>query len=534
MATQIIDNFQLNVAKPIDSRMVTSGTASRNSIQYLYEGLRVYDLINKAPYVYIDGAWQQESSPGVSSGGSSTGGSGGGTSIPIGTANRLLRYTSTSTIGDSVIFDKGTFNTPNVGIGMIPSISPLVALDVNGITRAPVLKGAINGSYVDLSSISFDKIAPGSNDTILKTIGGQVVWTTATELNKDIVINNEYIDTNINYLLFSKSYNETTTGAPIYANRYDTTKLIGIKPSTSQILASGDFLNNNAGAPGYAFSNNSTAGLYGNSTEVGLSFAGKALLKLNSTKLSIYDTTSPTQVEVMYTDSSKVIFPVATEFNSTLNVTGLATVGSLSVLGISTFKGLITDTLTTTGTATLKDLTISGTSTFNGQLNSTTLNVSGESNLTDLTVTGTTNFTGPVSLNSTLTVTGLATLKDLTVTGTTIFSKPITGTLTVTNLIVNSSMSVGTPYGINNGVATFKTLKVGDNTATSNSDAGLLTCNKLRINPTTSNVPYYQDTTGYSIGDIIFVKNNLISSDGSTNGDFWFNTGKYGGWKMMG
>ena len=69
MSTQIVDNFQLNVGKPIDSRMVTSGTASRNALKFKYEGLRVYDIINKAPYVYIDSAWQQESSSGGGGGG---------------------------------------------------------------------------------------------------------------------------------------------------------------------------------------------------------------------------------------------------------------------------------------------------------------------------------------------------------------------------------------------------------------------------------------------------------------------------------
>jgi hypothetical protein len=60
MSTQIVDNFQLNVAKPIDSRMVTYGAASRNAIQYPYEGLRVYDVQDQKPYVYIGGAWKAE------------------------------------------------------------------------------------------------------------------------------------------------------------------------------------------------------------------------------------------------------------------------------------------------------------------------------------------------------------------------------------------------------------------------------------------------------------------------------------------
>ena len=47
MPTQIIDGFKLNSATPIDSRLVTTGTASRNSMVYKYDGLRVYDTIQK-------------------------------------------------------------------------------------------------------------------------------------------------------------------------------------------------------------------------------------------------------------------------------------------------------------------------------------------------------------------------------------------------------------------------------------------------------------------------------------------------------
>ena len=53
MPTQIIDGFKLNSATPIDSRFVTTGTASRNSMAYKYEGLRVYDTIQKTPFVCV-------------------------------------------------------------------------------------------------------------------------------------------------------------------------------------------------------------------------------------------------------------------------------------------------------------------------------------------------------------------------------------------------------------------------------------------------------------------------------------------------
>ena len=41
MSIQILDGFQVNVAKPIDSRIVASGSVARNAIPYKYHGLRV-------------------------------------------------------------------------------------------------------------------------------------------------------------------------------------------------------------------------------------------------------------------------------------------------------------------------------------------------------------------------------------------------------------------------------------------------------------------------------------------------------------
>lgn len=296
MSTQIVDNFQLNVGKPIDSRMVTSGTASRNALQFKYEGLRVYDLINKAPYVYIDGAWQQESS----SGGSGSGGGGGG-SVPAGTTNRILKYATATTIGDSAIVDKGTFTSPNIGVGKNPTVN--IALDVNGKINATTLNvsttvtatnfvGELNGSYISVKSLTVDKITAGSNNQILKTTGtgtnATVSW--VNDNNTTIDISNETANTATHYLLFSSSI----SGSSTLKTNNGTTRLIGVKPSTSQILASSEITTNNASAPGYAFSGTTNAGLYGSTTEIGLSFNGIALLKLDTSKLSILDTSGTT------------------------------------------------------------------------------------------------------------------------------------------------------------------------------------------------------------------------------------------------
>jgi len=57
MSIQIVDNFQINVAKPVDSRIVASGSVARDNIPYKYEGLRVFDTSNGVSYVWYGGTW---------------------------------------------------------------------------------------------------------------------------------------------------------------------------------------------------------------------------------------------------------------------------------------------------------------------------------------------------------------------------------------------------------------------------------------------------------------------------------------------
>jgi len=308
MSTQIIDNFQLNVAKPIDSRMVTYGAASRNTIQYPYEGLRVYDVSDQKPYVYISGAWKAESGSGSGSG-----------SVSLGTNQRLVKYTSNSTIGDSSIWDKGTYDKPSIGIGMEPSSGN--ALIVKGNIKINVGDGGfdgngsaivdINGNNIITNSIPVTKlVASTTTNQILITENGVVKW--VDNINSGVVVTNRAPvststfapDNATHYLLFAESIG-SPAGNSIYANNYGSgNKLIGVKPSTSQILASGDTTNTQS-LPSYTFSGNTTSGLYGLSDEIGLSYVGKGLVTLNSLQLSILNVE---QTTVLSSRTNGVLF----------------------------------------------------------------------------------------------------------------------------------------------------------------------------------------------------------------------------------
>jgi hypothetical protein len=52
MSINIIDNFSVNVAKPLDAKITASGSVARWAIPYRYDGLKVYDLSDRKTYVW--------------------------------------------------------------------------------------------------------------------------------------------------------------------------------------------------------------------------------------------------------------------------------------------------------------------------------------------------------------------------------------------------------------------------------------------------------------------------------------------------
>lgn len=284
MAIQIIDGFRLNAAIPIDSRMVTSGQTSRNNLAYKYEGLRVYDLTDKKPYVYIDGAWVAES-------GSAGGGSGEGAAIS-GTTGRIVKYDNAFPSGatNSAIYDASTsLSSPRIGIGTSAPAAG-IALDVIGHVRATSFRGNIGAENITSGQLALARLStgPASGSFVLKSLNGNVSWVAESATAGTIAVTNETTYASQAYLVFAKSWG--SGGAQLFANDATTTKRIAIKPDTSQILASSD--SGNITKPGYSFVGVDTAGLYGVSTEIGLAFNGKKQLSIKDGLHTLYNSSS--------------------------------------------------------------------------------------------------------------------------------------------------------------------------------------------------------------------------------------------------
>ena len=176
MSIQIIDNFELNSAKPIDNRFVVGPGlfyTNKSQITNLYNGLRIWDLTVGAyglPYVWDGTAWQSENSVSMSGGG---------------TINYVPRFNTTSSIVDSIIQDDGT----GVGIGTAPSAS--YKLDVSGSVRSQGLgfygNGSnitnINATNISTGNLAKERLPNGATGHILvASSGGGGVYTNPSTL----------------------------------------------------------------------------------------------------------------------------------------------------------------------------------------------------------------------------------------------------------------------------------------------------------------------------------------------------------------
>ena len=109
MSIQIITGFSLNSVEPIDTRIVASGSTGRDAIPYKYQGLRVFDLSNNKPYVYVGSTWSAE----------------GNDSQVSGLTGSIGRFTSNNSVGSSNIYQVGS----NIGVG---TTDPKEAFQIGG------------------------------------------------------------------------------------------------------------------------------------------------------------------------------------------------------------------------------------------------------------------------------------------------------------------------------------------------------------------------------------------------------------------
>ena len=197
MPIQIIDGFKLGTSKPIDDRIVGSGSTFRDNITYKYDGLLVVDTKNHTPYV-----WNQDSA----------------------TWSSIIQSTSTNTSGtyNSITEKKDSSNKYHVYIGSNPSTANTTdkVLDIIGGLKSDFFHGDgsgitnINPSNVSVGSAVFGQVLQLTNINNKPTptwstisAGSNIVSTSVTPTTNYYIGFIDNLTSNI-----SKIYNQVGVG----------------------------------------------------------------------------------------------------------------------------------------------------------------------------------------------------------------------------------------------------------------------------------------------------------------------------------
>jgi hypothetical protein len=271
---QIINGFTVNTTKPIDDRLVTSGTASRNAIVYKYNGLRVYDIESKQPYVWDGTVWTSENSNSVT------------ITLPT-TTGYMPVFNGTSQITNSLVsqIDAGVTKYVNIANG-----NAAYSLKVNGLVLATGFQGSGNGltqlkGENIIGIIDVSKIKPVTNPEsdqvyILKSGISSPEWVKLNSIPSSSIPSAAPILSTSDkplYIIFGASAGQTnyyqTTGG-------DALRFIPKVNSTSE-GAQLQIPNGSEANPSLAFSTNSNTGIYRAGWNIlGISVAGKEKMRL--------------------------------------------------------------------------------------------------------------------------------------------------------------------------------------------------------------------------------------------------------------
>ena len=339
---QIIHGFTVNTAKPIDDRMVTTGTASRNAIVYKYNGLRVYDIVAKQPYVWDGTIWTSENNSTVTINGTTTTGY-----IPV--------FAGTSQINNSLIsqVDSGVAKYVNIQNGNAP-----YTLKVNGLVYSDGFEGSGNGltnikGENIIGSIDVSKIKPITNPEsnqiyILKS------GTSSPEWIKLSSIPSSSIPSSAPQVNFTSSPSNTplyiTFGATSgQSNYYQTTggdsfKFIPRVNGASE-GAQIQIPNGSETSPSLAFSTNSNTGIYRAGFNIlGISVNGKEKMRLTENGVLIKSTsTSESALKLLNSGGRPFVSLYGlngdSQMSGTIGFSGFWNGGPLNDLIIENFAG---------------------------------------------------------------------------------------------------------------------------------------------------------------------------------------------------
>ena len=303
MAIEIIDGFKLSSPRPIDDRIVASGSDARSAIVYKYEGLRVFDTSDGVPYVWLNNAWKKENSTGVSVPSTitpnyvTTSTYRAGQILKVLNANNFL--TNSNMFEVEYLTPTGTVTGKTIAINHTnaSSVTDTAKLDVSGTVKATSFSG--NGANItnivpsnfDTSSskIVLSQIQPGTANYVLRTnsSGSALEWVSSSALSSGIGISSVSttggVSNNLHYLTLVPDSQPSQSSLFIY--NQSTTRAIGIIPSSGQILVKST---SSPSTPPYSFIGSLSSGIYLSSTnQISISTSGNQRLEIDSSYIRI-------------------------------------------------------------------------------------------------------------------------------------------------------------------------------------------------------------------------------------------------------
>jgi len=229
MAIITIDNYQVNARKPIDTRMVASSSTDREAIQYLYDGLKTFQLDTEKQWIYFNGTWSLVTE---------------GTLSGTGSPYYVVRWGVTA----STLENSNIYSAPNGNVG-INTTNPLDTFQINtpfaGSQPLVIHKGsnsfiAENMYFDNLSRYNVFNTSNGSsyiafNNGNLEFGNRQPLSSSFSSTASMILSSSGYIQ--YNYQLRSNSNNNASN--PSYTWSTDTSTGIYYIPSHSYTSLSG-------------------------------------------------------------------------------------------------------------------------------------------------------------------------------------------------------------------------------------------------------------------------------------------------------
>jgi len=316
MPINIQDNFKINIALPIDSRIVASGSVARNNIPFKYDGLRVFDTSDRKSYVY-------NSSTGLFTSADTAG---------SGTSNTLARWaTSESLTASNVYF------LPAGGFLGINTSNPKGALEVRGNSGAAKFvfhsynDGVVLGqNFYNEGGDQYFDFAQGSSAIRMNT-SGRIDF--LCRLPNTIPLNSTGNDSNLNLMMIIEPSSSRTF---MYTDLIlSSTKIL---PGSSALYLRKSSTFSGPTTPDVTWWNNDQTGIYHPANNIlGFSINGQQMARLTSVGLIIGGTITTTSHKIqIYEPSASNTFLQVTNSATTTGSTrgsffGTDTSGNLSI-----------------------------------------------------------------------------------------------------------------------------------------------------------------------------------------------------------